>query len=160
MQNTFFVSDTHFGHRNIIKLTLERPWITPRPWSSTLEMDEALIEAWNDVVKPGDQVYHLGDFSFHNPSYTVSDILSRLQGDIHLVVGNHDKRNLKNPDFVSSFKSVRDLRSVKVGDQRIILCHFPLLEWDQAHRGVFHLHGHVHGAFAGKETQPRICGGR
>lgn len=54
--NIFFTSDTHFGHNNIIKLS-------NRPFSSVEEMNEGLIERWNDVVGAEDIVYHLGDFS-------------------------------------------------------------------------------------------------
>ena len=56
-QGIRFTSDTHFGHNNIIKFC-------KRPWKTTEEMNEALIERWNSVVKPDDIVFHLGDFAF------------------------------------------------------------------------------------------------
>jgi len=52
----WFTADTHLGHENVIRYN-------PRPFSSTAEMDEALIENWNQVVQPDDAVYHLGDFT-------------------------------------------------------------------------------------------------
>ena len=55
-EHTFFTSDTHFGHENIIKYC-------NRPFTSTEEMDKALISNWNKVVKPEDTVFHLGDFA-------------------------------------------------------------------------------------------------
>ena len=81
-QQVFFISDTHFGHGNVIKYS-------KRPFSCADEMDEAMIAAWNAVVKPGDRIYHLGDFSFHRPEKG-QKILSRLSGQKFLLAGNHD----------------------------------------------------------------------
>ena len=57
--NTFFTSDTHFGHNNIIEYC-------KRPYTSVEEMDAALEKNWNEVVKPDDLVYHLGDLAIDN----------------------------------------------------------------------------------------------
>ena len=80
----FFTSDHHFGHENIIKYC-------DRPFSSADEMDEAMIDLWNDTVGVDDEVYYLGDFSLGGAK-VVADILPRLNfGSIVLIVGNHDK---------------------------------------------------------------------
>jgi len=79
---TWFTSDTHFGHANIIRYS-------NRPYDTTEEHDEALIANWNFSVQPNDEVYHLGDFSFGNKAM---EILPRLNGIIHLIKGNHDHR--------------------------------------------------------------------
>jgi calcineurin-like phosphoesterase family protein len=55
MSEILFVSDTHFGHYNIIR-HCNRPWTVE-------EHDEKLIEAWNSAVGKKDIVYHLGDFA-------------------------------------------------------------------------------------------------
>ncbi len=78
----WLTSDHHFGHKMII--TYE-----DRPFTDVDEMDRVMIDKWNDVVKDGDVVFHLGDFSFHNVKKS-SDILSELRGEKILVLGNHD----------------------------------------------------------------------
>lgn len=99
MNDNWFVSDTHFGHTNLIT-------IQPRPWAKDAqEMDNILIERWNDVIHPSDQVYHLGDVSFRNANETAV-ILSKLKGNIHLVPGNHDHVTRKKPVTVARFAAI------------------------------------------------------
>lgn len=138
--NVWFVSDTHFGHSRVIEYS-------NRPFSSVEEMDEAMIENWNEVVKPGDLVYHLGDFSFYPEAKSVT-IASRLAGNRYLVYGNHDKRLRKNKDFVSQWIWTKDLTQIELDGQKIILCHFAMLTWNQSHRNPpsWQLHGHSHGS--------------
>ena len=79
---TFFTSDSHFGHDNIIRHC-------KRPFQDGAQMDRALMNAWDSVVSPGDVVYHLGDFSLR-PAETIQGLLKKLHGTKHLIVGNHD----------------------------------------------------------------------
>lgn len=81
----FIISDTHFGHENIIKYC-------DRPFKNAEEMDEKILENWNSVVKPGDKVYHLGDVYFparKSEGYW-GTFFSRLNGQKRLILGNHD----------------------------------------------------------------------
>lgn len=135
MNNLWFVSDTHWGHKNIIKYS-------NRPFESVEEMDEALIKNWNSKVKPNDEVWHLGDFSFHKEGMT-EGIIKRLNGRINFVRGNHDEIM---PNLYKYFKSVQDYKEIRVDGQKIVLCHFPMLTWNKAHRGAWMLHGHSHGS--------------
>ena len=82
MAETFFTSDQHFFHYNIIKYC-------SRPFESVEEMNEVMIERWNAVVKPDDIVYHLGDFSLSTVS-AAHGICCRLNGTKYLIRGNHD----------------------------------------------------------------------
>jgi calcineurin-like phosphoesterase family protein len=77
----YFTSDHHFWHTNIIKYC-------NRPFVSVEEMNEALIQNWNDLVLPEDEVYYLGDFSM--AARPVEIYTSRLNGIKYLVPGNHD----------------------------------------------------------------------
>lgn len=105
-------------------------------------MDEALIENWNATVPPNGVVYHLGDFSFRGATEAPRQVLSRLNGHIHLIEGNHDhKKVLKFPEW----KSVSPLKIIRWQKQKIVLCHYAMRSWDGKHRKSWHLYGHSHG---------------
>ncbi len=126
----FFTADTHFRHANCIRFC-------NRPFSSAEEMDETMIANWNRVVTTGDTVYHLGDFSFCDPSL----YLKRLNGSIKLVPGNHDKKQR----FNNAVEMLPALCEIKIDEQLIVLCHYAMRVWNKAHYGSFSLHGHSHG---------------
>jgi len=134
----WFTSDTHYGHSNVIQYS-------NRPFADVNEMNEMMIKNWNAVVRPGDLVYHLGDFAFTTPE-KASQILRRLTGQKYLIFGNHDKRLRKEKEFLGHWVWAKDLESIQVGDQRIVLCHYAMLTWNQSHRGAWNLHGHSHGS--------------
>ena len=131
---TFFTADTHFGHANIIKYCV-------RPFMTVEDMDVALVNNWNAVVKPMDVVWHLGDFAFPRklPKGRLADIFASLNGEKHLIRGNHDhKETCELP-----WASIGDLRKV----EGIILCHYGLEVWDGSfYDRTPHFHGHSHGA--------------
>jgi calcineurin-like phosphoesterase family protein len=131
----YFTSDTHFGHDAIRRLA-------DRPYASLQAMDDALIANWNAVVKADDTVWHLGDFA-HKSAPSPADYRQRLNGCIHLITGNHDRHTVR--DHAGLFASIQDMAEVQVSGRTLILCHYPLREWDKAWRGAYHLHGHVHG---------------
>lgn len=133
---TWFTSDTHFGHANVIKYC-------DRPFSSVEEMDEAIVTNWTSVIRPDDDVYHLGDVMFHRGE-RVGQILSRLTGRIHLIRGNHDHHSFLR-DHHKRFVSIEKLDEVRIDGTTIVLCHFPMLSWNKSHHGSWHLHGHCHG---------------
>jgi calcineurin-like phosphoesterase family protein len=137
MAEELFVSDTHFGHSNIIKYT-------NRPFPNAKVMDEALITNWNSVVKPNDIVRHIGDFGCGRGvelNYLES-ILDRLNGKIHFYEGNHDKlaRKLRH-----RFASYQKFDEIEVQGQKIVVCHYALRTWHHDARGVWHVFGHSHG---------------
>jgi calcineurin-like phosphoesterase family protein len=93
MRDIWLISDTHFGHANILTFRHgkgeDAPLIRGNIWSSVEEMDETLIENWNKVVKPGDKIYHLGDVFFGSKDTFIKNF-KRLNGQKRLVLGNHD----------------------------------------------------------------------
>lgn len=141
MNNIFFISDTHFSHNNIIKYC-------NRPFSSIEEMDDTLIENWNNKVKPNDIIIHLGDFLFYSNN-KIKNKLNKLNGKKYLIKGNHDNRSMDN-DFRNSFKYICDysklskLPDINWKGTDFILFHYPIENWDGQHKGLIHLHGHVH----------------
>jgi calcineurin-like phosphoesterase family protein len=126
MNEIYFTSDTHFGHANIIKFV-------NRPFENVQEMDEGLIQNWNAVVKKNDTVYHQGDVAYWR-RYDPSVVLGRLNGSIHLVLGNHDWDLLNWP-----------LRAYP-GAVDIMLLHYAMKVWNKSHVGSWHLYGHSHGS--------------
>ena len=137
MSNILFSSDHHFFHKNIILFC-------NRGFSSVEEMNEILIQNWNNTVKPNDEVYYLGDFAFCQPD-NACKILKSLNGKKYLIEGNHDRRLLKDSNFRSCFEWIDKLAGIEIYKQNIVLCHYPMKRWDQSHRGAWHLFGHEHG---------------
>lgn len=139
----FYISDTHFYHKNIIKYEKVR-----NHYESFEEMNEDMIKRWNDKVSKEDVVYIIGDLSFRGGDRLVS-ILERLNGEKVLILGNHDgliSTSIKERYFkdVSSTRFTKDILNGE--EVRIHMSHFPLWDWDcHGHReGTIHLYGHIH----------------
>lgn len=131
----WFTSDTHYGHANVIKYC-------DRPFADVHEMNEALIENFNECVRPGDTVFHLGDFSFlRDPGV----IRRRLNGNLHLIAGNHDWKQMQELRRLP-WGWIRDTYMLRAGGTKIWLSHFAHRAWPNAHHGAIHLYGHSHGA--------------
>lgn len=137
MSNRFVISDTHFGHTNSwekFKLPNGDPL---RPFTSTEEMDETMVERWNDVVRPQDTVYHLGDVVINKKSL---HHVKRLNGKKRLIRGNHDI--FKDADYREvGFDS---LYGVRVFVDKFILSHIPLHPDCITDRFKVNVHGHTH----------------
>jgi calcineurin-like phosphoesterase family protein len=142
-ENIWFTADTHFNHARIIVINRPR-------FASVEEMNETLIERWNARVKPGDRVYHLGDFALGRPPDSTV-IASRLHGQIYLVRGNHEKV-AEHPLVRGRFVWIKDYFGLKVGTQKIYLCHYAFRTWNGMHHGSWHLHGHSHGTLEDLEA--------
>jgi calcineurin-like phosphoesterase family protein len=130
MIETWFISDTHFGHKNILQYEKEA-----RPFSSIEEMNEVMIENWNRVVKKNDIVYHLGDFAFGRLNIKIAE---RLNGKKKLVMGNHD--TYPTSDYLKYFDKLYGI----VFYERCILSHVPVHVGGLGNRWILNVHGHLH----------------
>lgn len=137
----WFTSDLHFGHKAILDFCPNR---IKRYGATVPEMNENIIADWNETVQPDDIVFILGDVSFASVTDT-ADYLSRLNGGLHLIYGNHCAKYLDKRLFTVWFKSIQPYLEIQVGQQKICMFHYPQLEWNSCHWGAWMLHGHLHG---------------
>jgi calcineurin-like phosphoesterase family protein len=143
-QNIFFTSDLHLGHANVIKFD-------GRPFESVEEMNETIIENWNNKVPKNGIVFFLGDLSFKSAKQT-EELFSKLNGTIHIINGNHDRWKVIKGLNIASIQNMLEIKVLDSdveekrfnGRQPITLCHYPVLVWDKHHAGAWHLHGHCH----------------
>jgi len=153
--SVFVTADQHFGHANIIRFC-------NRSFANVGEMDQAMIDAWNEVVGPEDDVYHLGDFTLTD---SLSPWVHALTFEtLYIVPGGHDWRWLNDfrpAAFDYRVEVLPPLFTLELpsGGKRphvVVLCHYPMLSWDRSHYGSLHLHGHSHGTIPddlGGDTQ-------
>lgn len=135
--NYWFTSDWHLSHENLMNGI-------KRPFHSIEEMNDHVISNFYNQIKAGDQVYFLGDFSWDKK--VANDFLSKLPKNInfHFIYGNHDKGFLSQQVLNKHCASVSWLKDIKIGEQKITLCHYLMKSWDCSHYNAWHLHGHHH----------------
>ena len=155
----FFISDNHFWHANVIKYC-------DRPFSSVEEMNEKMVQYWNEIVTQDDQVYYLGDFSMAFRS--VELFTNRLLGTKYLIAGNHDMchsvhKKSRNPEnkakwiqkyIDNGFSSVKEEDFIEIDGIKFRMHHMPyqnLEDKDARYQnkrvtddGIPLLHGHTH----------------
>lgn len=146
--NQWLTSDLHFWHRNVITYC-------NRPWGSVEEMNEGLIEKWNQNVRDNDLVTVLGDFAMASAG-RIAEIVPRLRGHKVLVMGNHDWNYKEKRWLEWGFERVH-MGTIRV--DKMLLNHFPYRgqQHDQRYfdampedKGEILLHGHVHNAWKRK----------
>ena len=142
--SVLFTSDLHLGHEKILET---------RPFSNIEEHDKYLLSQWNLKVEPRDDIYILGDLSFRSV-HGIEFYLNQMKGRKHLIIGNHDSQWIKHVDDLGKyFQSIESLATIKYEKKKLVLCHFPMLEWSGSRyveSGTSYLiHGHIHDS---KET--------
>lgn len=128
----FVTSDTHFYHRNII--TYDN-----LDFATVQDMNEEIINNWNEVVKPDDEVYHLGDAFFCSKD-EAKEIMDRLNGHKHLIVGNHDRHGAQW-FYDIGFETVS--KHPIVMDGYVKLSHYPP-EYTSISQPYYYIYGHIH----------------
>ena len=132
----YYIADTHFGHKNCLTFDY-------RPFESVEEMDRIMIDAWNSTVGQDDEVYILGDFCFKSSAKS-RNYLSRLTGKKYLITGNHDGVTLKDEEARKYFEIITPYLVIYDEGERIVLCHYPIAEWEGMRKGAWHIYGHIH----------------
>lgn len=144
---TWITSDLHFGHRNIMNFCP----VSRARYNNDLDyMNEQMVIEWNERVSPEDLTYILGDVAFM-PGDKAAQYMRRLNGRKILVEGNHDRKTLNDKHFRESFEEVHKYLWITYDGHKIIMSHYPFLEWDQMHRGSLHFFGHLHGGKTNQE---------
>jgi calcineurin-like phosphoesterase family protein len=132
-----YISDLHFGHKNVIGFD-------HRPFADSDEMDSALIELWNGRVQEDDTVYIVGDICFCNKR-PADWYLRQLKGHKILVLGNHDGEIMNNPKALHYLEGIGKIMEIHDGEKEIVLCHYPMADWNGCvSRGTWHIYGHIH----------------
>jgi calcineurin-like phosphoesterase family protein len=163
----WFTSDTHFRHKAMS--AAGRGW---RPFDTVEEHDEFLIEQWNATVGPKDQVWHLGDVGMGN-ELDVLKIVSQLNGEIHLIAGNHDPvwpghrdAHKHQQAWMCVFRSVQAFARRRIDGHTVMLSHLPYVgdhrdeerhvQYRLRDHGEWLLCGHVHDAWAQRGRQINV----
>ena len=142
MATTFLYSDPHFGHAGVCQFMRADGVTKLRPYADPAEMDEDLVKRFNDRVRPRDKCYFLGDVVINRRALTT---LSRLNGDLVLIRGNHDI--FKDADYAPYFRSIRAYHIL----DGMIMSHIPIHSDSLGRFGV-NVHGHLH---ANRVRKPR-----
>ena len=139
-----FISDLHFGHSNVLSFDA-------RPFKTIGEHDSELIRRWNEETDIDDDIWILGDISWYGATKTI-DLFSQLNGTKHLIIGNHDKKLLRNPNVRAMFADIYDYKEITVALDNgqmanVVLSHYPIPCFNRHYYGDYHLYGHVHTGF-------------
>lgn len=141
--NTFFYSDPHFDHKNIIRYC-------NRPFKSVDEMNEVLLKYYHITVKPDSTVFFLGDMAFGRGSREAGWWLAQLHGNITYIKGSHDN-GVRPTNLLNCYTSLY----VTTGFNKVLLIHNPAdapIEW----KG-WTIHGHTHSSTMVDVERKRVC---
>jgi len=138
----WYTADTHFGDDGIRRFF-------QRPFRSVAAMDAAMVDAIAARLSHDDDLWIVGDFATEGSE---AAIFERLPGRKHLVRGNHDAPSVNS----LAWTSIHDLVEVEDRGQKFVLCHYPLLTWNNARDGAVNLFGHVHTNWLGADNQVNV----
>jgi calcineurin-like phosphoesterase family protein len=138
MSRIFLTADQHWNHAGIIRLA-------NRKFDDINHLNEHMISEWNSVVRAGDDVYHLGDFTRDLDDALA--LLLRLNGRISIIPGNHDRwiRDLEEDNRLSvDLTILPPLARLNFNHTQIWISHYPLRAWEGSFKGSMHVYGHTH----------------
>ncbi|WP_139994943.1 metallophosphoesterase [Kurthia sp. Dielmo] len=136
----FLIADTHFHHKKIIEFEVGRS----NEFNDVEQMDNEMISNWNNTVGEQDTIYFLGDLSIKSDYKVLRLLLSKLNGHIIHILGNHDSaktaRRLKEDGLIFDYHEV-GLR-LKIQKHILYLTHYPMMIGDRDR--IWNIHGHIH----------------
>lgn len=132
----YYISDLHFGDERIMNLC-------ERPFDNLKIYEKSIIDKWNAKVREEDTVYLLGDIAANDYFYVI-DIIKRLNGKKHLIVGNHDVEMLEFYGMHKVFDSIKYMCEIKDNGRTVFLCHYPVMDWGDLSKEIYHVYGHIH----------------
>lgn len=142
MGRIFLSSDLHFNH--------DKEFIfKPRGFNTVWEMNEVIIQRWNEVVNIEDEVYVLGDLMLGDNDKGL-DCIKRLKGQIHIVLGNHDNdvRQFLYENSCYNIVEVENAIRLKYNKYHFFMTHYPCitsnLEKESLHQCTINCFGHTH----------------
>lgn len=174
----WFTSDLHLGQVNIIRKFTKWSHADPdslRDFDSVDHMDKTIIDNINKYVTKHDELYILGDVSFHSnrEKNHIKELYSQINcKNMHLILGNHDHLIRSNiNDYFDIFPVISvglelyfkyplegsdPNRDPWQGKAHIVLNHYAHRVWNQSHRGAWMLYGHSHASLDNTEPQKGI----
>lgn len=145
-QRTLYISDLHLFHKNVTKAGKN---FDNRPYKNIEEMNDDILKRWNNSVTNADHVYICGDliWKFNNDNRDgAMKILQEMNGNLHLIVGNHDKVKSqlfkKRFEEIVFYKRIQDVLDDK--QVQVIMSHYYMPFYEEHYHDTVLIHGHSH----------------
>lgn len=144
MGKVWVTSDLHFNHQREFVYKV-------RGFDSIWDMNRAIVDRWNEVVAPDDDVYVLGDLCLGGPNSLQDnkELIQSLKGNIHIVRGNHDTD--ARIDMYGECWNVVEIENaiyLKYKGYTFYMSHYPTmtanLEKETLKACLINLYGHTH----------------
>lgn len=140
----YYIADLHFYHAAM------NDRMDHRGFANVEEMNEYMINKWNQKVRENDEVVIIGDFSWGNVEETIQ-LSKQLNGRLYLIRGNHDRFASKTTMDMRRFVWVKPYEEMYDNKRKVILCHYPIICYNGQYRldadgnpRTYMLYGHVH----------------
>lgn len=147
---TYYTSDLHFAHENLYSRGV-------RNFSCAQECEELIRSNFNQVVRPKDKLYILGDLSLSANYDALASYLNSINGIKIVILGNHDNPKtldkLKQDGIIANWHYWKGNHDSGVS---IFMTHFVPLEAHVGPEPRLYLHGHVHGLLKDLITCPLL----
>lgn len=144
-KHIYFCSDLHYNHANVISFG-------SRPFNNVSEMNESILKELQEKLTPGDILFTLGDDFWEVKAPEIVRILDTIPTkNLYKIMGNHDKYGYYwgGGAVGKRYKVLADLLDISIKKDgaiyNMVLCHYPIGDFNKMYHGAIHLFGHVHG---------------